>query len=232
MKFTLLILCKNEIECLKAVLPQINKDWVEEALLVDGGSTDGSIEFAEQLGFNVYRQKEKGIIAGYREAMAVAKGDAVIIFTPDGNMIPEKIPELTAKMRQGYDAVIVSRYKDGAKSYDDTLVSGFGNWMFTKMVNVLFKADYTDVLGGYKAYRKDIFERLGIEIKDRPVETRVCIRMAKKGFKFAEIPGDEPKRVAGSSYRSIVRNGLNELSIIIEEFFNIRIPLVDRFLKF
>ena len=53
-------------------------------------------------------------------------------------MTPEKLPDLIKKMEEGNEMVIVSRYKDGAKSYDDTLISGFGNWMFTKLVNIFF----------------------------------------------------------------------------------------------
>lgn len=218
MKFSLLMLCLNELECLKAILPRINRDWVDEAILVDGGSTDGSIEYARGLGFTVFIQKEKGLVAGIKEGIDAAKGDVLIGFTPDGNMIPEKIPELVAKMKEGYDMVTVSRYAQGAKSYDDTLVSGFGNWMFTKMVNVLFKADYTDVLGYYRAYRKDLISRLGIDIK-LSIDTQLCIGCAKQKLKVADIPGDEPKRVAGGSYRSIIRNGFIELFTILGEVF-------------
>ena len=128
--------------------------------------------------------------------------------------------------------VVASRYKDGAKSFDDSLVSGFGNWMFTKLVNVLFKANYTDVLGAYRVYRKDVIKKVGLEIQNRPIETRVMIRAAKKGIKVAEISADEPERIAGKGYRKIIKNGFNELFIIIEEYFNIQLPLINRFLKF
>ncbi|MFC1703861.1 glycosyltransferase family 2 protein [Candidatus Omnitrophota bacterium] len=220
MTFSLIMLCLNEIECLKVILPRIKKEWVDEIIIVDGHSTDGSIEYARALGFDVLLQKEKGPIAGYQEAIEKAKGDVVITFTPDGNMIPEKIPELVEKMREGYDMVIVSRYAPGAKSYDDTAISGFGNWMFTKMVNVLFRAKYTDVLGFYRAFRKDLFQRLGLEGNIRiSVDTQLCIRCAKKRLKVAEIPGDEPPRISGRSYRSIIKNGCLELFTIVEERF-------------
>ncbi len=219
MRFSLIILALNEIEGMKAVLPRIDKKWVDEIIIVDGGSTDGSVEYARELGFHVLQQKGKGVLAGYREGMEAATGDIIITFTPDGNMIPEKLPELVEKMKEGYDMVIVSRYKDAARSYDDTLLSGFGNWMFTTMVNVLFRTDYTDVLGFYRAYKKDLFKGLGID-KDLRIslDTQLCIRCAKKGLRVAEIPGDEPKRVGGESIRCIVRNGLVELLTITEEF--------------
>lgn len=221
MKFSLIILCLNEIEGLRAILPRIGKRWVDEVIIVDGGSNDGSIEYAREFGFRVLLQNKnkKGVIAGYKEGLEAATGDIVITFTPDGNCIPELIPQLVEKMKEGYDMVIVSRYAKGAKSYDDTLITAFGNWMFTSLVNLLFRASYTDVLGIYRGYKKDIVKELGINIKPT-IDTQLCIRCAKRGLKFAEIPGDEPRRIGGESYRSIIKNGFLELFTIIEEFFS------------
>ena len=59
-----------------------------------------------------------------------AKFDNIIIpFTPDGNMMPKHLPELVKTIKKGYKMVIVSRYKDNARSYDDTWITGFGNFM-------------------------------------------------------------------------------------------------------
>ena len=92
--------------------------------------------------------------------------------------------------------------------------------MFTKLVNILFRAKYTDVLGFYRAFKKDIFKRLDLEGAIRiSVDTQLCIRCAKRGLKVADIPGDEPIRISGGSYRSIIKNGILELFTIIEEFF-------------
>ena len=217
MQASLIILCLNEIEGMKAILPKINKKWVDEIIIIDGGSCDGSIEYARDLGFRVLIQKERGVTAGYKEGLEAATGDVVITFTPDGNMIPEEIPELVEKMQEGYDMVIVSRYARGAKSYDDTLITAFGNWLFTSLVNLLFKAHYTDVLGFYRAYKKDLIKILRIDIK-LSIDTQLCIRCAKKRLKVIDIPGDEPKRIGGKSSRSIVKNGLIELCTIIGSF--------------
>ena len=69
-------------------------------------------------------------------------------------MIPEKLPDLLKKTKEGYDLVCVSRYKDGAKSFDDTPLTAFGNWFFTKLVNLLFRGNFTDLMGGYKCVKK------------------------------------------------------------------------------
>ena len=55
-------------------------------------------------------------------------------FSPDGNSIPELIPNLISKMKEDHDMVIVSRYLDDAKSDDDDIITRFGNWLFTKTI--------------------------------------------------------------------------------------------------
>ena len=115
--------------------------------MVDGGSTDGTIEYAREQGYQVYVQKEPGIRQAYMEALPLVEGDVIITFSPDGNSIPELILPLIDKMKEGYDMVIVSRYLDGAKSDDDDFLTGWGNWFFTTTCNILFGFRYTDCHG-------------------------------------------------------------------------------------
>src|SRR5208282_1748257 len=126
MKVSLLVMTLNEIEGLKAIMPRIKRDWIDQIIVVDGGSTDGSIEWAREQDYQVYIQQQPGFRHAYVEVWPYVEGDVVITFSPDGNSIPELIPELVAKMREGYDMVIVSRYLGGAKSEDDDLLTGFG----------------------------------------------------------------------------------------------------------
>jgi len=223
MKTTLVVTVLNEIEGMKRILPHVQKEWVDEILVLDGGSTDGSLEYAESLGFPTFRQKSKGLGNAYWEALEISTGDVIIPFSPDGNSVPERIPELVQKMREGYAMAVASRYLDGAKSEDDNFISAFGNWMFTRIINLLFGGHYTDVLVMFRAWRREIVESL----RDTPVggfETRLSIECAKRKLKVAEIPGDEPKRIGGRTKRSILICGLVILRVILKEFF---IPRVD-----
>jgi glycosyltransferase involved in cell wall biosynthesis len=220
MKTTLFIPVCNEITGIQQIMPRVKKDWVDEIIVVDGNSTDGTREYFEERGYKVVRQKSTGICGAYWEGLEVATGDVIIAFSPDNNSIPELIPPLAEKMKEGYDMVIVSRYKDGAKSEDDDLVTAFGNWMFTRLVNILFGGKYTDTLVMFRAFRKDLVKRLKMDSKKLPVfEYLMTIRCAKQKCRVAEIPGDEPKRIGDIRKMRPIYNGLSLLGQLIKELF-------------
>lgn len=220
MKVTVVIFTLNEIDGMRVIMPRIKKEWYDQLVIVDGGSTDGTIEYAKEKGYSIFIQREKGTAAAFREVMEKVKGDCVIIFTPDGNSIPEKIPELIAKMKEGYDIVIVSRYREGAKSYDDDIITAFGNRMFTGLINLLFSSNITDSLVMYRAFRKNIIVNLKINTKVLSWPTQILLRAIKKKMKIGEIPGDEPPRIGGIRKMHPLKNGIMELTTILREFFN------------
>jgi glycosyltransferase involved in cell wall biosynthesis len=218
MKTTLIAATLNEIEAVQVVLPQIDKSWVDEIIITDGGSTDGTVEYCKKHGYTVVQQKGKGYGSAIQEAVKVAKGDIIIEFPPDGNSLPEKIPEAVAAIENGHDFVIVSRYKDGAKSYDDDFMTSIGNKLFTALTNLLFGTSYTDVLVGYRAYRKEYFHQLNLDSDGLSWPLQEAIRFARSGVRVGEIPGDEPKRVGGQRKMRVFKTGWEILSVLIREY--------------
>lgn len=221
MKVSILILTLNELDGIKAILPRIKKEWYHDLVLVDGGSIDGTFEYAKAQGYHIFRQVRKGFGAAIMEGTEKLTGDIVIVLSPDGNSIPELIPEITRKMAEGYDIVVASRYRDGAKSYDDDAVTALGNHLFTAMTNLLFKAGITDALVMYRAYKKSVIEEFS-RTKVHTWGLQPLARAAKRKMKIGEIPGDEPARIGGTRKMIPIRNGLSELGAIIRELFFIR----------
>lgn len=209
MKTTLIVQTLNEIVGLQKIMPQIKKEWLDQIIILDGNSTDGSIEWCKANGYRVFCQKRRGGWDAYKELYmsGLIDGDIIITMSPDGNCKPEDIPQLIAKMNEGYDMVLASRYKEGAKSYDDTLLSGLANKAFTRAINILFRMKLTDALGIYRAYRWHL--PIEFELYKEPNwymkqlmkmttlvswEIALTMRCGKRHYRVAEIPSDEPLR--------------------------------------
>lgn len=209
MKVTLVVTTLNEIDGMKAIMPRIKPEWYDQLIILDGGSTDGTIEYSREKGYFVLVQSRKGFRNGYNEMLPYIKGDVVLTFSPDGNSIPELIPDIITKMKEGYDMVIASRYLGNAKSEDDDIMTAFGNWLFTRTVNVLHGGHYTDAMVIFRAYKTkmiydlELNEDEGYTTAEKLFRTKISwepllsVRAAKMKYKIAEIPGDEPPRIGG-----------------------------------
>ena len=110
---TLVVFALNEIEGLRVVGPRINKhkQYLERILMIDGGSNDGSVEYAKELGWDVLiqPQNKKGMLNANNMAIEDCTTTHMIFFSPDNNCIPEKIFEIHKKLQEDdYDLIKVS----------------------------------------------------------------------------------------------------------------------------
>lgn len=236
MTATLFIPTLNEIEAMRVILPRIDRTWVDQILVVDY-STDGTADYAREQGCEVHIQQGHGLRSAYIEGFRKVRSDVVITFSPDGNSIPEIIPELVAKMKEGYDMVIASRYLPPARSEDDDIATAFGNWLFTHTINLLhghsWNKPYTDAMVMYRAYKTNLFWDLEL---DKPeshapeklfgtflgIEPLLSVRAAKRKLKIAEIPADEPARIGGERKLQIIRWGGAYMTQVFRELYHWR----------
>lgn len=237
MTVTLVMPVLNEIAGLREMLPRIQREWVDQIIVLDGGSTDGSVEYALEQGCEVHRQTRRGLRFAYLEVHEKVKGDVMITFSPDGNSIPELLPALVAELRKGHDMVIVSRYLDKARSEDDTLLTRLGNFVLTRLINLLFGSRYSDALVIFRGYKRSLPRDVGMtrvrsDRYERWIgryiswEPQLSVRCAKLKLRVGEIPGDEPPRI-GEKVSSLIlpdsrihhfRSGFACLYMIFDDF--------------
>lgn len=222
MKSSLVILTYNEIEGVKALFDKIPFKDVDEAFVIDGGSTDGTIEFFEERGIRVIRQELHGRGEAFRIGLKEAKGDYLIFFGPDGNENPDDIALLMNLIEEGYDMAIASRFMIGGRRDDSEHLipyRGLGNRAYTLMANIFFGGNYTDTINGFRAIRKDKLERLHIDAQGFGIEFQISMRAMKLKYKVAEFPTYESDRIGGKSTAGTVRTGLYALYLLIREIF-------------
>ena len=224
MSIVLLVFTLNEIDGFKKIMPYVKRKWVDDIIVVDGGSTDGTIEEAERQGFKIIHQKNKGHGGAIVTGMENTNHDAAIFFGPDGNHEPEEIPRLIKKMEDGFDQVLISRFGKGSKNYDAVGVKGklidyFGNKMFAFLVNVFFGGHWTDSLNESRIISRKAFSDLDFDSLQMGSTQLMSIRGLKKKQKICELVGNEGARIGGKRKMRPLHVGADLSRQILSEFY-------------
>ena len=147
MAISLIISALNEEETIGQVLAQIPPGAVDEILVIDGYSTDKTREIARKAGAKVILQEGgKGYGRATITGLKYATGGTIILLTADLSQDPRDIPKLLAKLNEGCDMVMASRYMKGGGSEDDTFLHYIGNNLFTFLCNLLHGSRFSDLL--------------------------------------------------------------------------------------
>jgi len=218
MSVAIIILTLNEIDGVKSLLPSIQKEWADEIVIVDGGSTDGTIEECEKMGFEVVIQKNKGHGGAILTGVNHTKSDQIVIWSPDGNHEPEEIPKLIEKMKEGFDQVLISRFGKGSINEDAGYVDGFGNKMFAFITNVLFGGLWTDSLNESRIISRKAMMDLKFDALQMNSTQQMSIRGSKLNQRICEIVGNERTRIGGKRKMNSVPVGALLSKSIIKEF--------------
>ncbi len=223
LKIGVVIPARNEEHSLPVVLEALQKIGIDDVLVIDGKSTDRTIEVAKDFGANVVLQTGNG--KGNAVCQVFCNGyldvDAVVLLDADGSMRPEEIPLLVEKLASGADVAKGSRFIEGGHSEDLSLVRKCGNLLFLSLVKLFWRADYTDLCYGYAIFRKETVKKLAAILKSQnfEIETEVYIKARKLGLKVAEVPSVELKRKHGKSNLNAFTDGFRILKTIIREMY-------------
>ncbi len=218
-RITLVIPTLNEAENLPYVLPFV-PEMVDEVLLVDGHSTDDTIEVARRLcpDIRVVMQEGRGKGSALRTGFKAATGDIIVMLDADGSTDPREIPVYVGALLSGADFVKGSRFMQGGGTADMPFHRRMGNWGFVTLVRILFGGHYTDLCYGYSAFWSDVVPMLELDGSGFEIETMMNIRALCNDLKVAEVPSFEAPRVFGTGRLRTIPDGWRVLKTIFREF--------------
>jgi len=222
MNTTLVLLTFNEIEGLRALWDKIPLNAVDEVFAVDPGSTDGTLEFFRERSVKVIIQEKRGRGEAFRIAAREASGEALCFFSPDGNEDPADIPRLLAKIDEGYDLAIASRFLPGSRNDEAEAalpLRAIANRGFTIVAGTLFGGRVSDTINGFRAIRRDRFLDLAPDADGFAIEFQISIRAMKRKLRIAEIPTIEGDRIGGESTAYSIPTGLKVLRVLLREMW-------------
>jgi len=191
---SVVIPCLNEANSLAYCVDKARKALQEaglsgEVVVADNGSTDGSIEIAEEHGARVIRVTQRGYGAALRAGIAGARGPFIIMGDADDSYDFSDVPRFVEKLREGNDIVLGNRFRGGIKpGAMPPLHRYFGNPGLTAVLNTLFHAHIGDGYCGMRGFTRSLYDRLDLRSSGMEFALEMVIKSAQIGARMTEIP--------------------------------------------
>ena len=221
---TLILLTRNELEGVRALLKRLPRQAFDEILAIDGQSMDGTADYLKAHGIKVLVQDTLGRGAAFHLAVREAAGEHLVFFSPDGNENPDDLVPVLQKLREEHDLVIASRFYRGGRDEDygkPFPIRRWGNLLFTWLANRCWNRGLyiTDALNGFRGITKSAFRRLGLTTFQFDIEYQMTIRAMKLRLSITELPTVEASRIGGRSKAGTVEMGWELLMVLWREWY-------------
>ncbi|MEI7813297.1 MAG: glycosyltransferase family 2 protein [Coriobacteriia bacterium] len=217
-RVSVVIAAWDEEESLGYVLPRLPRG-IHEVILVDGNSTDRTVETALELrpDIKIVFQPGKGKGDALRAGFNAARGDIVIAIDADGSTDPIEIPAFVGALLAGADYVKGSRFIPGGGTDDMTFTRKMGNLGLMILCRILFGTRYTDLNYGYTGFWLRELHRLDLRSDGFEIETEMNIRAAIAGLHVVEVASFEGPRVGGVAHLVPLTDGWRVLMEILRQ---------------
>ena len=199
MSVTVIIPALNEEESIGQVLAAIPAGVADEIIVVDGGSSDGTVAVAQAGGARVIHEPRRGYGRACAAGVAAARGDVVLFLDADGADDPSQIPDLLAPILNGRaDMMLGSRLAGeiapGAMPWHQRLGNRLAAWLISR----LYGLPLTD-LSPFRAVRRELL--LGLEMEEMTYgwPTEMIVKATRRGWRVVETPVRYRPRLGGRS---------------------------------
>ena len=219
LKKTIIIPCFNEIKTIKILLNRVknNINTEDNIIIVDDGSTDGTTDFLKTIEDRsieiIFHKNNLGKGKAIQTALDKNLSDLIIIQDADLEYNPKDYNLLLKPfLETDADIVYGSRFI-GTNDY--VRVHLFWHYLANKILtficNIFTNLNMSDMETGYKSFKKEAIKSIKLNEKSFGIEPEITIKLAKKKFKFYEVPIS----YAGRSYEEGKKIGLKDAFIAI-----------------
>jgi dolichol-phosphate hexosyltransferase len=198
-------------------------DYCDEVLVVDGHSTDRTVEVSRSFGVRVISDNKKGKGDAIRVGASAATHPVIVFMDADGSHDPADIPMLVEPIKQGKaDLVIGSRGRGGSDELHgdiEKLMRMVGSDLILIGINLRWKQHLTDSQNGFRAIRADVIRSLGLTENITTIEQEMTMKCLKKGYVIAEVPTHEYARKYGQSVIKLRKVWIRYIYSFIKNLF-------------
>tara|TARA_B100001027_G_scaffold204365_1_gene166480 strand:- start:222 stop:893 length:672 start_codon:yes stop_codon:yes gene_type:complete len=216
---TLVIPAKNEKESLPRVLEEL-KNFNLKTLVVLEKEDEETIQSAKNYNCKILYQSGKG----YGDALILGinsvETELFCIFNADGSFDPKELSKMREQMSHDKaDFIFGTRYEDNCGSDDDTIITLIGNFVFTKIGNLFFSLNITDILYTYVIGKTFKAKKLNLKSKDFRICVELPIKAKRMNCKLATSKAYERSRIGGEKKVNAFKDGFMILLQMIKLFF-------------
>ena len=202
---------------------KLKKLFPIEIIVVDGNSKDQTVKVVQNskvdkiISFPAKRGKGADFWAG----AVSSRGDYIIQIDADFQFQPFEIPIFVKALKEGADVAIGTRFT-GGKIQKGAITSRnlFGNWLMSAATSLACGRRITDVMAGFKGFRKRALLALDLRERHFEYEAETVVKASRMGMNLVEIPITYKKRFAGTSGIRAFRDGTKVIKAIITARFS------------
>ena len=228
-KLAVVVPCYNEEDGIGKVIDNVpvtvlrNHGIQAQVFVIDNNSTDNTAQVARDHGATVLTEKKKGKGNAMRTGFASLPKDIDYVVMLDGDDTyrgSEMLRMIEPLTNDFCDCVVGSRLGGRLQEGSLRFVNRLGNWGFTFLVRIFYRANVTDVLSGYFAWKKPVIDALLPHITSDgfAIEMEMITRMERLGFDMYSVPISYDHRAGETNLNPFV-DGAKILRMFMKNLF-------------